>query len=104
MTQRCVCYNVTDVSCSGVASSIKIGHWFGEVDNQSIISVCPVNYCNFTCCETVNGFLPTLTCELNQCSSRRSGTACGSCEEGYTLSFDSVECVSVKSAQLDRQY
>jgi len=32
---------------------------------------------------------------INQCSSHRSGTACGSCEEGYTLSFDSVECVSV---------
>jgi len=31
---------------------------------------------------------------MNQCSSHRSGTACGSCEEGYTLSFDSVECVS----------
>ena len=27
----------------------------------------------------------------------RSGAACGSCEEGYTLSFDSVECVSVNS-------
>jgi len=31
-----------------------------------------------------------------QCSSHRSGTACGSCEEGYTLSFDSVECISVE--------
>ena len=32
---------------------------------------------------------------MNQCSSHRSGTACGSCKEGYTLSFDSMECVSI---------
>jgi len=32
---------------------------------------------------------------MNQCNSHRSGTACGNCEEGYTLSFGSVECVSV---------
>jgi len=32
---------------------------------------------------------------MNQCSSHRSGTACGSCEESYTLSFDSVDCVNV---------
>jgi len=32
---------------------------------------------------------------MNQCNSHRSGTACGSCEEGYTLSFDSVDCVNV---------
>ena len=96
-TQRCVCYNFTDdVSCSGVASSIKMGHWFGEVDNQSTISVCPINYCNFTCCETVNGFYELSPVRSNQCSSHRSGTACGSCEEGYTLSFDSVECVSIE--------
>ena len=31
----------------------------------------------------------------NQCNSHRSGTACGSCEKDYTLSFDSVECVRV---------
>ena len=28
--------------------------------------------------------------------SHRWGTACGSCEEGYTLSFDSTECIDVK--------
>ena len=54
------------------------------------MTVCPINYCNFDNCEATMG-----TCDLhplrdNQCRAHRSGTACGSCEEGYTLSFDSI--------------
>ena len=32
---------------------------------------------------------------MDQCSPHRSGTACGSNVKGYTLSFDSMECVSI---------
>ena len=38
----------------------------------------------------------------NQCRSHRSGTACGSCEDGWTLSFDSVECVKVEQCTKQR--
>ncbi|XP_065914541.1 probable outer membrane protein pmp20 [Dysidea avara] len=94
-TQKCVCHDDSDiVSCSGSTSTIKRGYWFGVVDGKSTVTVCPKNYCNFTCCETTNGFYQLSPVRMNQCSSHRSGTACGSCEEGYTLSFDSVECVS----------
>ena len=94
-TQKCVCHDDSDiVSCSGSTSTIKRGYWFGVVDGKSTVTVCPKNYCNFTCCETTNGFYQLSPVRMNQCSSYRSGTACGSCEEGYTLSFDSVECVS----------
>ena len=75
-THRCVCYNGTDiVSCSGVTSFIKIGHWFGKVNRESTISICPINYCNFTCCETTNGFYHLSPVRSNQCSSHRSGAA-----------------------------
>ena len=94
-TQRCICYDDDIITCSGSTSLIKRGYWFGEVSDKSTVTVCPNNYCNFTCCEATNGFYELSPVRMNQCSSHRSGTACGSCEESYTLSFDSVECVSV---------
>ena len=94
-TQTCICYSDSNiVSCSGYTSSIKRGYWFGEIDDKATVTVCPNNYCNFTCCETANGFFKLSPVRTNQCNSQRSGTACGSCKEGYTLSFDSVKCVS----------
>ena len=93
-TRRCVCYSDSNiVSCSGSTSSIKRGYWFGEVDNKATVTVCPNNYCNFSCCETADGYYELS--RTDQCNLKRSGTACGSCEDGYTLSFDSVECVSI---------
>ena len=93
--QRCVCYDDDIITCSDSTSLIRRGYWFGVVNDKSTVTVCPNNYCNFTCCEATNGFYELSPVRMNQCSSHRSGTACGSCEEGYTLSFDSVECVSV---------
>ena len=93
-TETCTCYNDV-VSCSGSTSMIKRGYWFGLAINKSTVSICPLNYCNFTCCETTNGFYQLSPMRKNQCTSQRSGIACGSCSENYTLSFDSVECVSV---------
>ena len=99
-SKKCECYNAKDiVACSGSNSTIKRGYWFGNVTGQPTVALCPINYCNFTCCETSNGYyhLSPVRDLDNQCRSHRSGTACGSCEEGYTLSFDSPECVSVDS-------
>ena len=94
--EKCVCYDDSDiVSCSGSTSTIKRGYWFGIVEGKTTVATCPNNYCDFTCCETTNGFYRLSPMRLNQCSSHRSGTACGSCEEGYTLSYDSAKCVSV---------
>ena len=83
------------MSCSGSSTStIKRGYWFGVIDGKPTVAICPNNYCNFTCCEATNGFYHLAPVRSNQCSSHRSGTACGNCEEGYTLSFDSQKCVS----------
>ena len=97
-SQKCECYNANDiVFCSGNSSTIKRGYWFGSVTGKPTITFCPINYCNFTCCETTNGYYHLSPIRDNQCRSHRSGTACGSCTYSYTLSFDSTECVNVES-------
>ena len=95
-TQICECYDTSNVvSCSGSSSTIKRGYWFGIVDGKSTITSCPNNYCNFTCCEITNGIYHLSPIRANQCRSHRSGIACGACETGYTLTFDSPKCIEV---------
>ena len=95
---KCECYNASDVVfCSRHSSTIKRGYWFGSVTGNPTVTLCPINYCNFTCCETSNGYYHLSPVRDNQCRSHRSGTACGSCTDNYTLSFDSAECVNVES-------
>ena len=93
---KCECYNDNDiVLCPDSSSMIKRGYWFGNVTGKPTVAYCPINYCNFTCCETSNGYYQLSPVRDNQCRSHRSGIACGSCEEGYTLSFDSIECLDL---------
>ena len=100
-SRTCECYNASDiVFCSGSSSTIKRGYWFGNVTGNPTVTFCPINYCNFTCCETSNGYYHLSPVRDNQCRSHRSGAACGSCEEDYTLSFDSVECVHVNECSI----
>ena len=97
-SKTCECYNADDiVFCSGSNSTIKRGFWFGSVTGKPTVTFCPINYCNFTCCETSNGYYHLSPARDNQCRSHRSGTACGSCTDGYTLSFDSTKCVNVEN-------
>ena len=100
-SQKCECYNFTNiVFCSGSSSTIKRGYWFGVVSGKSTVTFCPINYCNFTCCETTSGYYHLLPIRDNQCMLHRSGTACSSCDIGYTLSFDSAECIPVKACTI----
>ena len=97
-SQQCECYTANNiVFCSGNISTIKRGYWFGHVTGKPTITFCPINYCNFTCCETTNGYYHLSPLRNNQCKSHRTGAACGDCSYGYTLSFDSTECVSLES-------
>ena len=96
-SKRCECYNTGDIiSCSGSNSTIKRGYWYGSVTGTPTVAKCPNDYCNFTCCEITNGIYHLSPVRANQCRPHRSGIVCGSCEEGYTLSFDSPKCVDVK--------
>ena len=97
-SQKCECYNANDiVFCSGNSSTIKRGYWVGSVTGKPTITFCPINYCNFTCCDTSNAYYHLSPIRNDQCRSHRSGTACGSCTDGYTLSFDSAQCVNFES-------
>ena len=101
MSQKCECYNSTNiVFCSGSSSTIKRGYWFGSMTGKPTVTFCPINYCNFTCCETTNGYYHLSPVRDNQCMLHRSGTACGNCEVGYSLSFDSTECINVKTCTI----
>ena len=94
-SQQCECYGENNiVICSGSISTIKRDYWFGTVNEKLTVAICPINYCDFSCCETNNGYHQLLPERENQCSSHRTGIACGNCEEGYTLSY-SADCVSV---------
>ena len=102
-SQQCECYNANDiVFCSGNSSTIKSGYWFGNVTGRPTITFCPINYCNFTCCESTNGYYHLSPVRDNQCRSYRSGAACGDCTYGYTLSFDSTECVSLENCTVSQ--
>ena len=93
---RCICYTTDDiVTCFDSNSSIRIGYWFGILNNQPTVTACPLGYCNFEDCQSITGTCNLYPLRNNQCSSHRSGTACGNCEEGYTLSFDSNNCINV---------
>ena len=93
---KCECYKAKDIiSCSGSNSTIRRGYWYGSVEGKPTVTPCPNDYCNFTCCEIKNGIYHLSPVRANQCKPHRSGIACGNCEKGYTLSFDSPECVAV---------
>ena len=94
--KHCVCYTTDNiVTCSGSSSTIRNGYWFGKINDQPTVTVCPINYCNFDSCKATTGMCDLHPVRDNQCRAHRSGTACGNCEEGYTLSFDSIDCIEI---------
>jgi len=93
---KCVCHTTENVvACSGSTSTIKRGYWFGSVNNKSTVTVCPLNYCYFDDCEVDTGIclLYDQTLNSSRCWEHRYGVACSKCRNGYTLSFDSTECI-----------
>ena len=94
-SQRCECYdNSGVVYCSGSSSTIKRGYWLGYVSGLQTVTLCPIGYCNFSCCKTPDGYHLLSPMRTNQCKLHRTGRACGNCEEGYTLPYYSSECVN----------
>ena len=93
-TQKCECFHHDVVFCSGSSSMIQKGYWFGEVEGKSTVAVCPMSYCAFTDYNTAINLCQLSPERTNQCRFHRSGTACGDCENGYTLPFYSTECIN----------
>ena len=98
-SQQCECYNKDDyLQCDEDSASIKLGYWFGLFHEQHTLSVCHDDYCNFfTSRKEMRGKFYNLPEETDdQCNSHRTGVACGQCSEGYTLSYNSPDCISVE--------
>ena len=96
--QQCRCYEQSKniIQCQQDYAEIKYGYWFGiAVFPKRTVSLCPIHYCSYdNHAETTNGYYK-LPEELNgQCNSRRTGVACGECSEGYTLAYDSPDCIN----------
>ena len=93
--KQCVCYKTDNIiSCLDGNATIIKDYWFGIVNDRPTVARCPINYCNFENCEMATGRCTLLPSLDEQCMPHRTGPACGNCVEGYTLSFDSVKCIS----------
>ena len=97
-SHQCECYDRNKIiQCERINAEIKYGYWFGIVSGtKRSVSLCPTDYCDFSDrSETGNGYY-SLPRELNdQCNTRRTGMACGECSVGYTLAYDSTECIDI---------
>ena len=59
-------------------------------------SLCPSLYCEFVNRKkTREGYFELPDRCNDQCERHRSGPSCGYCSPGYTLAYDSIECISV---------
>ncbi|XP_065901653.1 uncharacterized protein [Dysidea avara] len=94
--ERCVCYHNDVVECYDDYNEIKSGYWFGNVNGITTTSLCPNQYCSLMHRrKTREGYIE-LTDRMNdQCAYYRSGPACGECRPGYTLTYDSTNCIHV---------
>ena len=94
-TRRCECFTTDDVISCSPNTTIQRDHWFGAVDGITTVSICPNGYCNSSGDEVASGRFLLSTIQDDQCNSHRTGPACGECDPGYTLSYDSVDCISI---------
>ena len=94
VTKRCHCYTVNNIVSCGTTTTIRKDYWFGMIGEQATVSICPNKYCNFSRTEANSGSFLLQSFHDDQCGCHRAGQACGSCDSGYTLSFDFDDCVN----------
>ena len=102
--QQCVCYDQSKhiIQCQQDHAEIKYGYWFGIVDfPKRTVSLCPIYYCKYNTHTLTSSGYYKLPEELNdQCSSHRTGVACGECKSGYTLTYDTPNCISTDNCSV----
>ena len=98
--RQCVCYPRHDIlHCTDDYIEIKIGYWVGYVSDHYTSSICPNDYCSFRKQTEISLGYYGLSRKSdvftdNQCNSHRTGVACGKCKSGYTLAYDSPDCIN----------
>ena len=97
----CICY-YHNIDCTGDNNAIRRSYWFGSIivrgDSNpfATTSLCPNHYCKFVGRkETTQGYFELPKTVNGQCNDHRLGRACGECGPGYTLAYDSTDCISV---------
>ena len=96
--QTCVCYhhNIKCYENSNQNNEIQRSYWFGSIMGTATVSLCPNHYCKFTHRKQTSESYFELPNTINaQCNDYRVGRACGECISGYTLSYDSTDCISI---------
>ena len=94
-SQICICYH-HNIKCNTNGNEIERGYWFGNILGIATVSLCPNHYCKFTNRKQTSEEYFELPNTINaQCNHHRVGRACGECSSGYTLSYDSTDCISV---------
>ena len=94
--KMCICYK-HNVNCYDDYNEIRRGYWFGSVLNKATTSLCPNHYCRFVDRkETTSGYFELPKAINAQCNHHRMGIACGRCASGYTLTYDSPDCINTK--------
>ena len=97
--QKCECYNNDNndtVQCQEDKAVIKLGYWHGIISQTQITLLCPINYCDFNYrVKTRRNYYVLPKAIDDQCSLHRTGVVCSDCKPGYTLAYDSFDCVDV---------
>ncbi len=73
-------------NCPGNDLISKPNFWGSNTGNVIAMYQCPADYC---CATNCTGY--------DQCSGHRTGVLCGSCEENYSLSMLSSECIEAET-------
>ena len=99
ISQKCECYSGTNGSdimeCQEDHAEIKEGYWHGTISQKHTTSLCSVNYCDFHYrMETRKDYYSLPKTVDDQCRSHRTGVVCSDCKPGYTLAYDSFDCVN----------
>ncbi|XP_065915674.1 uncharacterized protein [Dysidea avara] len=94
--KMCICSDFSGIVLCSNPVKIKRGYWYGTINGQRAVVHCPNNYCDYSSCPVGSEFCNVSSFE---CSSHRSGIACGTCAESYTLPFDSDNCIPIDKCQ-----
>ena len=94
----CTCYHSRNsvVKCNDYYNEIEDGYWIGVIASQPTTSLCPARYCSFIHRNKFTLGYSELPDKVDaQCNHHRRGRACGECSLGYTLAYDTTDCISV---------
>ena len=98
--QICTCNSIPDlVQCIVNDVRIKKGYWYGHLDGNIVVGVCPIRYCDYPSCDISEDYCG-LSVQDDQCRSYRIGAACGNCEDNYTLAFDLEDCIPTSNCHI----